>query len=1136
MSENERVWLRSLNDAQRAAVLHDAGPLAVLAGPGTGKTRVIVHRVARAIAPIDQGGLGADPESVLALAFTIKSADELRARLAAMVVQMGLSPGAAERIRASTVHSFGHKVVRRFADRLDLPSNLTLMDSAQQRRTLRDIVWSNDLFKHLAAQGRETALDGARNFIAACRNDGITPKRAAQWVERRRDLLAKGLDPEQLDERAEPTPIQDDTRDDALRAAQPTHEDHARLLAIYDERLIKEGAIAYDDLIALPSRLLREDADVAAILRDEHRHIVVDEFQDWNVAQIELLTLLAPPVGASGRPTDVCVVGDDDQSIYAFRGADDRAFERFAKHYPNHTPIALTKNYRSARVIVETANTIIEKANHRFQPDKTIEAGRPDDPAFASARIEGVTYAKGESDGAAIAAMILLDRAASESDARGPRAWSDYAIIARSHSHLDQIGAELELQGVPISVREGAGALDNEFVQDLRAWEEAIADPMCASGGSPRRILWRAPISMPIQDIQRYEREHAMVQREHEEPRPYLEWLIAAHASDPKVARFREVYDACRAAAMEHNADVALDVIAREAVLPAFDLLSAREKLRAGAWLVRYLAFVRDKQPNLPAPADLKAWRAYYADLSEKDQKNLARGGADRIDVDESGSDDEEGVQLLTAHSAKGLEFDTVFLPRVRPGRGSFPSSMGGDDDALPPDLASRSTLDASDEERRLFYVACTRAERRLVLLAEERKGGKTTSKHGDYFNDLTTGADPALRVPVSLASDWIARAGERLHAPSDAMDAGGATSLDRLLRQARDEASALLFAAESSTAKKDDLLKIEHDLAHIARRIAAIGRLRAGASRDAMDEFLVSAAERDERLRKFLDDASKGESRVSLCPMKAPLTLSYSALDDFERCSLCFYVKHVLGLDEPKTSELTVGGVTHVALEKFYKERRSAEADGRLPPGRSRLLELGSIEFERQSPRGDEKRKETREKTLAMLELAYDKLHSDADEVLETELNVRLRFRLPGEQDGAPAHAFIAKIDRVDRVASGLRVVDYKTGKATKTKLEIKKDDAQMSLYALALGAWLSAGSPEKGEMFDPVDLASIECPPGEAQYWVLSTGERGSIAFSELKLEKAVERIHAFARAMLDGKFEKGKQCKGLCAYIGG
>ncbi|MGP1310252.1 MAG: ATP-dependent helicase, partial [Phycisphaerales bacterium] len=512
----EPAFLQDLNDAQRQAVLHDSGPLAVLAGPGTGKTRVIVHRVARAVAPVEQGGLGADPESVLALAFTIKSAEELRTRLAGMFVRMGLSVGHAERLRASTVHAFGYRLVRRYADRLDLPSNLVFLDSAQQKRLLRDLVWSNDLFRHLAAQGRETALEAAARFIGACRNDAVTPERSREWVERRRDLIAKGLDPEEFDDRGEPAPIEDDARADALRAAQPTHEDHARLLALYDERLLRDGALAHDDLIALPSRLLREDADVAALVRDDHRHIVVDEFQDWNVAQIELLTLLAPP----GRNPDVCVVGDDDQSIYAFRGADDRAFERFAKTYPTYQKIALTKNYRSAPVIVRTANSIIDRANRRFDPDKVVEPGRPDDACFASARIEGVTHSPAESDGAAIAAMILLDRA------EHGRAHGEFAVIARSGTHLDQIGAELSMQGIPIDRRDGAGALDNEFVQNLRAWEEAVADPLCAPGGSPRRILWRAPISMPIADIQRYEREFAMLTRDAGEPRPYLEWLV----------------------------------------------------------------------------------------------------------------------------------------------------------------------------------------------------------------------------------------------------------------------------------------------------------------------------------------------------------------------------------------------------------------------------------------------------------------------------------------------------------------------------------------------------------------------------------------------------------------------------------
>jgi hypothetical protein len=146
------------------------------------------------------------------------------------------------------------------------------------------------------------------------------------------------------------------------------------------------------------------------------------------------------------------------------------------------------------------------------------------------------------------------------------------------------------------------------------------------------------------------------------------------------------------------------------------------------------------------------------------------------------------------------------------------------------------------------------------------------------------------------------------------------------------------------------------------------------------------------------------------------------------------------------------------------------------------------------------------------------------------------MRFRLPDEPDDAPAHQFIAKIDRVDRTqGGGFRVVDYKTGRAKDDFLNPKPGDMQMSLYALALSVWLNADMPANGEAFDAVRLDQIEPIEGEAQYWVLSTGQRGSIPFSAMKLEKAAEKVHAAASAMLDGKYEKGKQCKGLCAYIG-
>lgn len=294
-------------------------------------------------------------------------------------------------------------------------------------------------------------------------------------------------------------------------------------------------------------------------------------------------------------------------------------------------------------------------------------------------------------------------------------------------------------------------------------------------------------------------------------------------------------------------------------------------------------------------------------------------------------------------------------------------------------------------------------------------------------------------------------------------------------------------------------------------------------------------AAEADARLRRFLEGGAASASGA-LAPMPRPLKLSYSTIADFEMCGLCFYVKYALGLDEPKTAALAVGGVAHTALEKFYKERRAAEADGRFPPGRERLLEIGAVEFERSAPRDAQARREMRERVLGMLELAFDRLHRDEDEVLETELSVRLRFRIPGESDAEQPHVFVAKIDRVDRApGGGLRIIDYKTGAATKTKLEIKKDDPQMSLYALALSVWANAQMPAGGEAFDAVRLDEVEPVEGDAQYWVLSTGERGSIAFGDMKLEKAAARVHAAARAMLDGAYEKGKQCKGLCAYLG-
>ncbi|MBX3352553.1 MAG: ATP-dependent helicase [Phycisphaeraceae bacterium] len=1142
------IFLRSLNDAQRRAVLHDSGPLAVLAGPGTGKTRVIIHRVARAVAPREQGGLGASPESVLALAFTIKSAEELRQRLASMFETMGLGVGAAERVRAMTVHSFGSQVVRRFADRLGLPREVKVMDSAQQRRMLRSLVAEHDLFRSQAATGREAALDEAIGFISACRDDSVTTQRCAEWVARRESLIAKGLDPEHNGADGQPSPADAD-RTAALRAALPAQRDMARLFGLYDDRCLREGRITLDDFVALPVRLLRNDPASRAILRDEFRHIVVDEFQDWNVAQIELLTLLAPVARETGAPSDVCVVGDDDQAIYGFRGADDRAFARFASHYPNSTTVALTENYRSAPVIIETANAIIERASSRFDESKTIVAGRPDHPGFADARVEGVEHdpKAGESDGAAIAAMILHDRAEA-TDRDEPRPWNAYAVIARSGSHLDQIGAELAVQNIPTARRERSGALEDEFVKDLLAWIEALTDPRCAPGAGPRRMLTRPPVGVPLDDVIRYEREHRVMVEQSDETRGYLEWLTLAHRTDPRIGRFVETWDALRAFCAEHPADVAIDQICRRAIFPALDLLETHDRLRSGTRLARFVAFVRAKQPNLDAPGDLREWRAYFNDLDEKERERLSDSGENalRAPDDDAG----EGVQLLTAHAAKGLEFDTVFLPRVWPSQGTFPSTNADGKAPLPPDLRQRGDSIAADEERRLFYVACTRAERRLVLLAKAKKGKTTTSKMGDYFLELAYNAGAGIRAAVVSAGDLMRRAGVEpapVVADDQPTDADRSALLDRAERSYREEAAELLFAAGSADADENALQRVDAGLSRAARRMAAIAKIRASGLRI---DAAGSLAEGDERLRRLLERVVAGaRGPERLRPMQAPLFLSYSKLADFERCPRCFYVKYELELDEARTTELSMGHLAHLALDNFYRERRAAEADGRFPPGKDRLLELGRIEYERSEASRAPGGRVIREQLLAQLVNAMDKLHDDSDQVLHTELQIRMPFRLEGDAPGARPHLFTAKIDRVDLApGGGFRVIDYKTGKATKTKLEIKNDDLQMALYALAVSWWSESGAQRDPDealplsnaspMGEAVRLGEIEPIPGVAEYWVLSTGQRGVIGFDALNLKKVVKTVEGYAAKMLAGEYKKGsdRDCKGLCDYLGG
>ena len=367
----------TLNASQLEAVRWKGGPLIVLAGPGTGKTRVIAHRVRWLVEQ------GATPESIVAVTYTVKAAHQLRERLTE-----SLGPERADRVNVHTFHGLGMRLLRRFGDVLGLPASPDLIDSAQSKRMLRELVNEHRLFPEAIASGRDAAIERAATVMGVLEDHAVDPaealSRAETWALRAREI-----------------------KDEAGQAELARAEEfrgQAKLYDLYDKARRRRGWLSYGDLITLPIRLLAKDGRAAMICRGEFKHFIVDEFQDSNPAQLALLRQLAP-----SKSADVCVVGDDDQSIYAFRGADDRAFEHFRRAWPSAGEVRLSENYRSAPGIVAATNRIISLAPHRFAPDKTITAaGSHATPGL----VECVPLPDDFADGTAIAAAILSDRAA----------------------------------------------------------------------------------------------------------------------------------------------------------------------------------------------------------------------------------------------------------------------------------------------------------------------------------------------------------------------------------------------------------------------------------------------------------------------------------------------------------------------------------------------------------------------------------------------------------------------------------------------------------------------------------------------------------------------------------------------------
>ncbi len=629
--------LASLNPEQRSAVVHRGGPLLVLAGAGSGKTRVIVHRIASLVEE------GIPPWSILAVTFTNKAAGELRERVGRLLGGTGPSAtpdrSAASDVRCSTFHSFGASLLRREAEAVGLTRDFTIYDEDDQLSLAKRL---------LREAGREADSAAARELLSA--------------IDRIKNGAGDGAEV----------------------------EDVLELCGRFERALRAANAVDFGDLLALPVRLFESRPDVLDRWRRRFRHVLVDEFQDTNVVQYRLLRLLCP-TGA-----DLCVVGDDDQSIYRWRGADVRHILGFEHDFANAQVVKLTQNYRSDGNVLAAAQAVIAKNPHRH--DKTLWTERP---SGAPLRLLSAQDERDEAD------RIAAELAELHSEGT---VWSEMAVFYRINAQSRVLEEALRIARVPYVIVRGRSFYERAEIKDAVAYLRLMANPR--SDVDLLRAIGAPPRGIGETTLERLSRHASaaglcLFDALAEGELSRVEGLNAG--SRGRLARFRDLVVELRAAAAESAGAAAEAAVVTSGLLERWASSSEPDAAERGENLRELVGAAREADER---------WASQPREAGE----DLPEGGPlvrflEEIALlgDADGEAGAERVSLMTLHAAKGLEFDAVFIAGME--EGIFPHSRALAFDPSREEAGGRGTeSEEMAEERRLCYVGFTRARRRLFV------------------------------------------------------------------------------------------------------------------------------------------------------------------------------------------------------------------------------------------------------------------------------------------------------------------------------------------------------------------------------------------------------------------------------------
>ena len=662
------IDIDTLNGPQREAVTTTEGPLLVLAGAGSGKTRVLTYRIANLIE-----NHGVAPWEILAITFTNKAAAEMRERLG------GLVGPRARGMWVSTFHSMCVRILRADAERLGFTRNFTIYDTDDQKRLYKEIMAELDI------DPKRFPVNALMNRISTAKNELVVPG------------------------------------DFEKQATDPVGKVAARVYARLQERLKAANAFDFDDLLLYAYLLLKNHADVLDAYRERFRYLMVDEYQDTNHAQYAITVLLA------AKHQNIMVVGDDDQSIYSWRGADIRNILEFEQDYPNAHTVKLEQNYRSVGNVLAAANAVIANNQHRKQK-KLFTAAEDGE------KISVYLAADERDEGRWIAGEIERRRAAGTS-------YDDMAVFYRTNAQSRMLEDMLLRAGVPYRIVGGTRFFDRAEIRDVMAYLTLVVNP--ADDIAAKRVVnvpRRGVGKSTVERVEQFAREMDM---------PFLEAAELAIV-DPELRastqRALGEFVGLLKEARTYEGDlrkVIETIIDKSGLVTALELENTDEARSRVENVKEFLGVVDEFSETHDADdADYAPPTAGGAG-GEGEPVRVLRGDslADfiewvrlRTDLDTM-TEDGNAVTLMTVHSSKGLEFDCVFV--------------AGMEETLFPHMNSVGDAAGVEEERRLAYVAITRARKRLYL---------TCAQQRQIFGQ--TSANPVSRFVQEIPSELRATTG----------------------------------------------------------------------------------------------------------------------------------------------------------------------------------------------------------------------------------------------------------------------------------------------------------------------------------------------------------------------------------------